>query len=189
MHIILSCCSSSHRRHRRRRQKIVAKRGHNTLMSSSSSSLLLYATILQIFAHGLNAQLLTEKIPLGKSFKHFYISISRIALPFLFLFGGYSIFSSLVLDNSVHRHGYFYACACSLLHHLPLPPPVFVVLLRLFDSIPFPFCSYFIHLTVYPFAAVWCLSLWHFRLRLLQMFHVQRSYKILSFFVPTHIYM
>lgn len=55
MHIIIN----------RRRQKINRR-------ERAVSSLLFYASILQIFAHGLNAQLLTEKIPLGKSFIHFY---------------------------------------------------------------------------------------------------------------------
>lgn len=36
-------------------------------------SLISYAIALQIFAHGLHAQLLTEKIPLGKSFSYFIL--------------------------------------------------------------------------------------------------------------------
>lgn len=191
MHIILSRCTGSHRR-RCRRPKIGAQHGHNTLMSSSSIQLLLvYATILQIFVHGLNAQLLTEKIPLGKSFKHFYVSISRIALPFLFLSQFLFVtisFPSLVLGNS-HCHGFSYACAYS--SHLRLvSSPALVVLFRLFDSI---FISIFI---LFMFHTSCCVSIRcgvmsfivTFSLtRLLRMFHVQRSYSTWHIsFLPTH---
>lgn len=87
MHIILS------RRRQNKNRKEIAM-----------SSLLFYAIILQIFAHGLNAQLLTEKIPLGKSFlcvylKEYYKQKSyHITLPFHF----YCVwpFSSLVFKHS-----------------------------------------------------------------------------------------
>lgn len=77
MHIIFS----SRRQNIKKHQQRPWRRQHRTM-----SSLLFYASILQIFAHGLNAQLLSEKIPLGKSFRHSY----RIALPFLLF--GYSVF-------------------------------------------------------------------------------------------------
>lgn len=77
MHIIFS----SRRQNIKEHQQRPWRRQHRTM-----SSLLFYASILQIFAHGLNAQLLSEKIPLGKSFRHSY----RIALPFLLF--GYSVF-------------------------------------------------------------------------------------------------
>lgn len=77
MHIIFS----SRRQNIKKHQQRPWRRQHRTM-----SSLLFYASILQIFAHGLNAQLLSEKIPLGKSFRHSY----HIALPFLLF--GYSVF-------------------------------------------------------------------------------------------------
>lgn len=119
MHIIFS----SRRQNIKKHQQRPWRRQHRTM-----SSLLFYASILQIFAHGLNAQLLSEKIPLGKSFRHSY----HIALPFLLF--GYSVFivdtyiriiKKDFLSPLLRRSLFFLFRCCSFLLYLYVSTLVF----------------------------------------------------------------
>lgn len=76
-------------------------------------SLISYAIALQIFAHGLHAQLLTEKIPLGKSFSFFILSLyfpffrkHLLSLSFSNIQPAHirPLFFSLVVLISAHQH-------------------------------------------------------------------------------------
>lgn len=61
--------------------------GHQKInRRQTTMSLFFYATAFQILAHGLHAQLLAEKIPLGKSFSHSYLSMLLSLLFFYFIF-------------------------------------------------------------------------------------------------------